>query len=322
MMSCESNRRSIVLMIYGELAEGERRVLEQHVRGCDACADSVVEERRLALLLESGTAAEPPADLLERCRTDLHATLRAGPSGGAAPAERAGESAPSPRERWLGQAAWSRRFRLSPAWGLALLACGFLAGRAVPGGPGLNPGRGQATTSDDGATIANVDFRDSDPDSGRVRLTFDTLRRTALEGTASDPRIRSVLVDTVRDNLNAGLRLEAIDVLRRHADDRDVRRALLRAVREDDNPGARLKALEALQERAGDDPEVRGVIVQALLRDTNPGVRVRAIDALQGARGPETLPVLKRLAEQDPNEYVRLRSAALVSQMLTPESGR
>ena len=101
--------------------------------------------------------------------------------------------------------------------------------------------------------------------------------------------------------------------MRRHADDPEVRRALLGAVREDDNPGARLKALEALQGRAAGDPEVRSAIMQALLRDTNPGVRVRAIDALKDSRGPETLAVLRRLADGDPNDYVRLRSAALLS---------
>ncbi len=316
-MSCEANRRQIVLMIYDELAEAERRELDRHVRGCDACADAVVEERRLSLLLECGAAVEPAADLLERCRSDLREALGA---GGQVPS--AADAVTAPRAAWRAYRGWPWRFRLSPAWALALLACGFLAGRAVPGTGLLSPGGGQGTSSEGAATIANVDFRDSDQGSGRVRLTFDTLRRTALEGTASDPRIRSVLVDTLRDNLNAGLRLEAIDVLRRHADDLEVRRALLRALREDANPGARLKALEALQERAGEDAEVRGAIVQALLSDTNPGVRVRAIDALQTARSPETLPVLKRLAERDPNDYVRLRSAALVSQMLPQDGAR
>ena len=320
-MSCETNRRQIVLMIYGELADAERRELEQHVRRCDACADSVVEERRLSLLLERGAAFEPPADLLERCRLGLREAIEAQATVGPAPSAARGADPASPRrDTRPARRPWPRRLRLSPAWALALLACGFLAGRSVPGTGLPSLGRRQATPQEGGGTIANVDFQDSDPGSGRVSLTFDTLRRTALVGTASDPRIRSVLVDTVRDNLNAGLRLEAIDILRRHADDREVRRALLRVIREDDNPGARLKALEALRERAGEDAEVRGAIVQALLRDTNPGVRVRAIDALQEARGPETLPVLKRLAEQDPNEYVRLRSAALVSQML-PQGG-
>jgi len=317
-MSCEANRRQIVLMIYDELAEAERRELDRHVRGCDACADAVVEQRRLSLILERGAAIEPPADLLELCRADLRVGLE---TGGPVPsAARPADAAPAPGAARPGHRGRPWRPRLSLAWALALLAGGFLAGRTVPGGALLSLGGGRGTPPEGVATIANVDFQDSDEGSGRVRLTFDTLRRSALEGTASDPRIRGVLVDTLRDNLNAGLRLEAIDVLRRHADDLEVRRALLRAVREDANPGARLKALEALQERAGEDAEVRGAIVQALLRDTNPGVRVRAIDALQTARSPETLPVLKRLAERDPNDYVRLRSAALVSQML-PQGG-
>jgi len=319
-MSCEANRRQIVLMIYDELAEAERRELDQHVRGCDACADAVVEERRLSLLLEHGTAVEPPVDLLERCRSDLRVALGAG--GPVELAARLADAVPVPTATRPAPRGRPWRLRLWPAWALVLLAGGFFAGRALPGTGLLSLGGGQGTSGEGGATIANVDFHDSDQGSGRVRLTFDTLRRTALEGTASDPRIRSVLVDTLRDNVNAGLRLEAIDVLRRHADDREVRRALLRAVREDANPGARLKALEALQERAGEDAEVRGAIVQALLSDTNPGVRVRAIDALQAARSPETLPVLQRLAERDPNDYIRLRSAALVSQMLPQDVAR
>ena len=172
------------------------------------------------------------------------------------------------------------------------------------------------------STIANVDFHESDPLSDRVSLSYDTLMRTSLSGSPTDPRIRRVLVETVRDSRNAGLRLLALDVLRRHLDDREVRQALVRTVREDDNAGARLAALEALKARVAEDAEVRGAVVDALVKDTNPGVRVRAVDALEGARGPETLAVLRRLADHDPNEYVRLRSAALVSDMMPQESLR
>ncbi len=296
-MDCEANRRQIVLLLCGELEDAGRHGLEAHLRECAACTAALEEERRLVRLLEGAPAVEPSVDLLEGCRRDLRAALRAG----------------SAERRLLP----FRAMRLWPAWAFALLAAGFAAGRLVPGGG--RPGWGGAAAPEAGATIANVDFRDSDPRTERIRLTYDTLKRTALEGTAGDPRIRRVLMDTVRQNRNAGLRLEAIEALRRHADDREVRRALLGAVREDDNPGARLKALEALEGHAAGDPEVRGAIVQALLRDSNPGVRVRAIDALKDARGPETLAVLRRLADADPNDYVRLRSAALVGEMLPQE---
>lgn len=305
-MSCEKNRERIVLLVHGELDGAARLDLEAHAGACAACAAALDEERRTVDLVARAGGEEPPADLLRRCREDLQRALRAE----AAPGRGDGGSA----------RAWPWRLRLSPAWALALLVFGFVAGRALPGARFTAPGPGRETASDAGGTIANVDFGDRDPLSERVSLTYDTLRRTSLEGTAGDPRIRRVLVDTVRDNLNAGLRLEAIDVLRRHADDREVRRALLRAVREDDNPGARLKALEAIEGRVADDPEVRDVVMQALLRDSNPGVRVRAIDALQETRSPETLAVLRRLADEDPNDYVRLRSAALVGRMPAQES--
>ncbi len=311
-MRCEENRERIVLLACGELDEAARRELEAHLARCGDCAAALEGERRVIDLAARIPEEEPSGVLLQRSRDGLRRVLRAEP----APATTAGAGVSS--------RPWSRRLRLSPAWVLALLVAGFLAGRVFPGAglPSLQHRPDAAAAPEGPATIANVDFHESDPLSDRVSLSYDTLRRTSLSGTASDPRIRSVLVDTLRDNRNAGLRLEALDVLRRHVDDREVREALLRAVREDDNAGARLKALEALKTRVADDPEVRGAVVHALLRDGNPGVRVRAIDALAGARGPETLAVLKRLADQDPNEYVRLRSAALVSEMPPQEGAR
>jgi len=308
MMLCDKYREPIVLMIHGELEGAERLDLEAHLRDCPTCSAALEEERRLIRLLARAPDEGPSPELLRRCRDGLRRAL-----GEETVAERGSGTAPASR---------SWRLRLSPAWALALLAAGFAVGRAFPGSglPSLVPR--PDTAPEAGTTIANVDFHETDPLSDRISLTYDTLRRTSLSGTAGDPRIRRVLVDTVRDSRNAGLRLLALDVLRGHVDDREVRAALVRAVRDDDNAGARLKALEALRGRAADDAEVRGAIVEALVKDTNPGVRVRAIDALQGTRGPETLAVLKRLADRDPSEYVRLRSAALLGEMLPQESAR
>jgi hypothetical protein len=308
MMNCGENRERIILMLCDELERKERVDLEAHLASCAACAAFLEDERRTSELLARANEEGPSESLLRRCRDDLHRTLGTLARG----SEREG-TAPG---------GLLRRLRWSPAWAAGLLAAGIVVGRILPGTGIRSLGGSPEPASDGAATIANVDFHENDPASDRISLTYDTLRRTSLSGTPDDPRIRRVLVDTLRDNRNAGLRLEALDVLRRHVDDRDVRLALLRAVREDENAGARLKALEALKEHAAGDPEVRGVIVQALLKDTNPGMRVRAIDALRGTRGPETLAVLKRLADEDPNEYVRLRSAAMVSEMLPQERVR
>jgi len=301
-MRCETNREAIVLMIHDELEEGRRLDLDMHLKACPDCASALEEERRLLGLVDGALGDAPSPALLSRCREDLRRALAGEP--GAVPA------------RWLAALRRSVRPRLSPAWATALLACGFMVGRVMPGAGSPATGARQEAGVEEGGTIANVDFHDTDPLSDRIHVSYDTLQRTSLSGTAGDPRIRRVLVDTVRDSRNPGLRLEAMDVLRRHVDDREVRAALVRAVRDDDNAGARLKALEALKGRVADDAEVRGAVVDALVKDPNPGVRVRAIDALQGARGPETLAVLRRLADQDSSEYVRMRSAAMVSEMM------
>ena len=307
-MNCGDSRERIILMLCDELDANQRVDIEAHIASCAACAGFLGDERRTSELLARAADEAPSEALLKRCREDLHRAL--------------GAMAPGSARESMAPGGLLRRLRWSPAWAAALLAAGFVVGRIFPG-TGLPSLRASREPASDGvATIANLDFHENDPVSDRVSLTYDTLRRTSLSGTPDDPRIRRVLVDTVRDNRNAGLRLEALDVLRRHVDDREVRTALLRAVREDDNVGARLKALEALKGHAAGDPEVRDAIVQALLKDANPGVRVRAIDALKDTRGPETLAVLRRLADEDPNEYVRLRSAAMVSDLLPQERVR
>ena len=169
MNDCESRRRAIVLLLCGELQDAEREALEAHLRECFDCQGSFADERRILQLVESAPAADPAEDLLEACRRDLRAAI--GPREGGRPA---------PARPWM---------RLWPAWALTLLAAGFAAGRLYPGVGGTG-GAADDRTPEAGTTIANVDFRDSDPRTERISLTYDTLRRTALEGTVGGPRVR------------------------------------------------------------------------------------------------------------------------------------
>ena len=306
-MDCQEARRTLLLDLYGENPADERRVLDAHLGACDECRLAAAGERRLHAILGERIADEPSDELLNRCRRDLSLALDAEPR--------------PPR-------AWMRRLtgfwvtaRLSPAWGVAFLVMGFLVGAATLRGGARNEGRpedaapaaGGGTVS--GAPLANLMSLESAPDRDHVRLSFDTLQRGSLEGSADDPAIREFLVRTLRDNLNAGLRLEAIDALSRHTDQSDVRRALLETLRGDENTGARLKAIEALHDRVAADPEVRRGILDAIESDANTGVRVSAIDALSRARDPQILPAMERLSREAPDTYVRLRSGAFVDAM-------
>ena len=309
-MKCREARELILLLIYGELADAEKREVGRHVEECLPCGLALAEERRLQSILSQRAPAEPSEDLVARCRADLSAALRAETTSSGAWWRRAPLTA-----------LWARA-RFSPALAVLLLLVGFLGGFSVDRGLWPAPRRAalqapipEALGDEPEAEVASLNSLSADPETGRVLLSYDTLRRTRLEGSAGDPEIRRLLVATVRDSLNAGLRLEALDALRRHTGDQEVRSALLVALQDDSNPGARLKAIEALDERAATDAEVRGAILRALLRDDNPGVRVRAVDALAGARAPETLPVMRRLAHEDPDNYVRLRSSAFLEEM-------
>lgn len=302
-MNCESMRRDIILDLYGELDAEARQALHGHLASCPACAAREADERRLFHLLRPGPETAGADDpLLEECRARLRDTLAA-VSGPAPAGEAIGRRLPG----------WWVRLRPVPALaGALLLAAGFILGRFGPAG--MAPGRAGAGSA---GTLATVNDLQSDPGSDQISLHYDLQRSATLEGTASDPDIRRLLVETARGSLNSGLRLEALQALRAVADEDDVRRTFLAALHDDDNPGARLKAIEGLARSAGRDGEIRDAILQALQRDANPGVRVRAIDALEASlgtdRAPEVLPVFERLAREDPNDYVRLRSAAYVS---------
>ncbi len=234
-MSCERDRERVVLLLCGELDAPARAELEAHLAGCAECAAFRAAEERLLELLDEHRLDEETDRLLPACRRDLAAAL--------APA--------SWRRAFVALLAGAPALRFAaPVAVIGILAGGFLLGRLTTA-PVPTP-----ASQHESAMVREIGVLADQPGQPRVRLAYDTLRQSALEGPARDPEIRRLLVGTMRDSLNAGLRLQAIDALRGQADDADVRAALLRTVGEDDNAGARLKALEALQPSAGRDPAV------------------------------------------------------------------
>ncbi len=313
-MECRVVQDKILILLYGEIGPAERSDIEDHAAGCRECGVVLAGERRLAAILKRRPALDPSPDLLARCRRDLAEALE--PARSRATTGGVGSSGPLlawPHRLWK----WTR---VSPAFASALLAVGFLAGFLLGGRSAAldaerPSGRSDASARTLSRTLSAIE---AEPGSDSVRLVFDMSGREAVSGSIDDPQIRSLLLSTLGESVNAGLRLEAIDLLRRRAGVPEVRAGLLRAIGDDSNPAARLEALEALDEEAATDARVREALTRALLRDVNPGVRVRAIDALARARSPESLPLLERLAREDSNEYVRMRSAAVVDALYRP----
>jgi hypothetical protein len=312
-MNCDDLEKTTSLYLYDELRAEERAAFETHLAACAGCRTRLEEARRLHRVLSACPQPEPTPELLVRCRQALDEALDREQLG------------------WRGLLrGWMWQFGAAPAPRLAavltLLLFGFGLGWTLrPRARSLAPLTPSGTTSPFGASdlgdvrIRHISEVAPDPQSGGVRITLDAERRVTLEGSLDDPRIRQVLVDTVRGYDNPGIRRDTLDALRTHRDNPSVRAALLYALRHDANAGLRLEALKTVRGMQW-GPDVHQALLGALEHDANPGVRVAAVDALvehavEEGEDETVMPVLLKLAASEQNPYVRLQCLAAVRKM-------
>lgn len=280
-MSCQRFEERLPLYLYGELTAAEEESFETHGAACAACGQALERERALHAAMHN-SEAEVPELLLSSCRRVLASALESA-------------SAPEARLRWrnwIGVAGWK------PVAALALVACGFVAGRA-----GQRP-----VDKNFPAESLVTRVRDVNPDGeGRVRLVLEETRQRTLGGSLDEEPIRQLLLAATQDTADAGIRFESVDLLRRQSSAMDVRRALMAALERDPNPGVRLKALDGLRPLAG-DPLVRQLFARTVERDDNPGVRTQAVDLLIQHGQKDVVEVLQRLLQREDNGYIRSRS--------------
>lgn len=305
-MNCKDLERDLALYPYNELAPEARRACEEHLAACPACRAKLEEAGRLNELLKARPLPEPTPQMLAQCRMMLEDSL----------------DRQLIQITWRGifADAWASLRALSPAQvgvALAILACGFSLGwRLHPqlaATPAAQGGVKTATVvpfggSDLGNLRINAITQVSPSPSakGQIRITVDAERRVTLEGSLDDPHIRQLLVEAVKSYSNPGIRRESLDALRVGSNNPSVREALLYTIEHDPNPGIRLKAIQAAQAMEW-SPQVRQALLTALKPGNNPGVRVAALKVLVDRADSSSLPVLERLAANDPDRYVRLQ---------------
>jgi hypothetical protein len=285
--SCANIAPILVFYSCDEVSESERKLIDEHLAVCAACAEQLAGERSL---WEAMNVANPPAGeitsadtLLAQCRSELAETLD-------------DLSVTPVREHWQ-PFGWVRRWMaLRPAWsGALLIFFGVLLGAEVmpwlqSGLPGNNNGRAvnvlasQKLTDDQLSKMAVAGINLAPwPNAapGTVQLQLRAEQPMVLSGNADDVNMRRVLTYVVEngERFDAGVRLDCLDALKAQARDAQVRRALLLAARKDQNPAVRMKALEALKESAADEA-VREAMLDALAHDANPGVRVEVVNML------------------------------------------
>lgn len=288
-MSCDRIADELPLYFYGELTQEDEERVEQHLATCTACTAEMENVRRFARAM-SMSETPVPGPLLSQCRVDLTRSLRL--------------EQIAPKRSLLQTLREFMGMHVGfsvPAGALALIAAGFLVGKLAPGTLPFFGGAGSAQQA------GFVNIRSVEPDaSGKVRISFDNVSPKTLSGSMDDPKVRELLLASMKDESNPGLRVEAAGIIKDHADDADVRNALLDAVQHDPNVGVRMNALEGLKHFGGDEA-VRKAMTQVLLNDANPGVRVKAIDLLTASKDMSIVGPLQNAMQKEDNNYVRMR---------------
>lgn len=299
-MDCEQARLHFALLLYGELSFDEEERVDAHLDACAECRAALERQRTLHAALDD-FAVEPPAPLLRESRVALAAALRHSP--GPRPA-RTGWW-----DRFIGYASPGPALR--PVAAAALVLLGFAGARLMPN---VAPYFGGNIVA--GANQAGFErVSDVEPQGdGSVRVVVDQTQQKTITGSMDDQRIRTLLLDAVRDPNNPGLRADSVDLLTRRAQSAEIRGALVYLVVHDQNDGVRLKAMEGLRPFVS-EPDVRNALSSALLSDANPGVRTRAIDMLiQSPNGDSlanvdraTIGILQQSMSQEKVPSVRQR---------------
>jgi hypothetical protein len=166
------------------------------------------------------------------------------------------------------------------------------------------------------ASISGVSSIVQQSGSDQVTIKYETVSPQEMRGSLSDPSVQQLLLYAARNNFNAGVRMDSVDLLTQQPNNQHVREALLYALRYDSNTGVRLKALDGLGPYVKGDVDVRDAVLESLMSDANPGVRIEALRLLEPVRADSSVRiVLERLAAKDDNRYIRSQARNLLAQL-------
>ena len=306
-MKCEWVQQNIVLYVYDELPDDARYELEQHVSRCTACAAEVESVKKFRTDFAKLPVQEPSANFLATSRMRLQEALEGAEQG----------------QWWhrlvLDPIVWLNQIRLAPALAAAIFIVGFAGGIGATYKMIQNPlaqggtGSVQPPTQ---ASIGTIESVSQQPGSNQVTVKYDTVSPQVRTGSLNDPNIQQLLLYAARNNFNAGVRMDSVDLLTQQPNDAHVREALMYALRYDSNTGVRLKALNGLGPYVKDDAQVRDTVLESLMSDANPGVRIEALRLLVPVRADSSVQiVLQRLATKDENRYIRSQARTLIAQL-------
>jgi HEAT repeats/Putative zinc-finger len=305
-MKCEWVEQNVLLYVYDELPDDARHELEQHVARCKDCAAEFESVKKFRADLAQFPVREPNPSFLAASRMRLQEGLESAEQGG-----------------WWSRLIfdpvhWLNQVRFAPALAAAIFMVGFAGGigatyKMVKTPVEVSP---TSTAQPSLASVSGISSIVQQPGSKQVTIKYETVSPQEARGSLGDQNIQQLLLYAARNNFNAGVRMDSVDLLTQQPNNLHVREALLYALRYDSNTGVRLKALDSLGPFVKDDVQVRDAVLESLMSDANPGVRVEALRLLVPVRADGSVRiVLQRLAAKDENRYIRSQARTLIAQL-------
>ncbi len=300
--------QAIVLYLYDELSPAEREELETHLRFNEESRRRLQELRQVHGLLDQRRQPEVSGVLLNAARSRLRERLR------------------QQRREATGESWWQRfaAARHAPWLRLAVgaAACvlfGILIGRFALSADEKRPDFSDRIVHADGrGFVSDIDLIQYDPGSGMVTIHYKKVQDVALQGKIEDEEIRNMLSYAIRTEDHPGRRLTAVKAVA-HATSSDVEleKALIEAMEHDEIDGVRLKAARVLKAMPMND-RIKRAFVRALLKDPNSAIRIEALDALSQISSDDVRPILQNAAEDDENDFVRLKASRTLERTQNP----
>ena len=306
-MKCEWVQQNVLLYVYDELPDDARHELEQHVVRCKSCAAELESVKNFRADFAQFPMRDPSPSFLAASRMRLQEGLESAEQGG-----------------WWSRLIfdpvhWLNQVRFAPALAAAIFIVGFAGGIGATYKMVEGASRGYPRTNHrslPSLRLAASVPSPSSPAPTRSRSNMKPYLRRRPTVPSVIPTFSSFFCMRRRNNFNAGVRMDSVNLLTQQPNNIHVREALLYALRYDSNTGVRLKALDSLGPYVKDDVQVRDAVLESLMSDANPGVRIEALRLLEPARADGSVRiVLQRLAAKDENRYIRSQARTLVAQL-------
>jgi hypothetical protein len=159
--------------------------------------------------------------------------------------------------------------------------------------------------------------RQVQPESGnRVRIIVQEIRTHEVSGSRDSDDVRTLLMGAARESQDPGVRMDSVEMLAGQSGF-EIRNAILNTVKNDPNAAVRVKAIESLRQFPS-DASIREVLESAMAHDADAGVRAEAMDVLVPSDGqvqvtPQLLQTLSNvMRSSQSDDYVRLRCTQIL----------